>query len=61
MELPGIIMDPIGDIFGSVEGIAFGILSVIAIGGALERFTPSVLLIQCWPSSCASLQSQVYF
>ena len=35
MELPAIIMDPIGDIFGSVEGIAFGILAAIASAGAL--------------------------
>ena len=54
MELPGFIMDPIGDIFGSVEGIAFGILSVIAIGGALgtvysKRVAHSLLaLIMCF-------------
>ena len=53
MELPGFIMDPIGDIFGSVEGIAFGILSVIAIGGAgyrlLKRVAHSMLaLIMCF-------------
>ena len=54
MELPGIIMDPIGDIFGSVEGISFGILSVIAIGGALgtvyaKRVAHSMLaLIMCF-------------
>ena len=54
MELPAIIMDPIGDIFGSVEGIAFGILSVIAIAGALgtvysNRVALSMLaLIMCF-------------
>ena len=54
MELPAIIMDPIGDIFGSVEGIAFGILSVIAIAGALgtvysNRVAHSMLaLIMCF-------------
>ncbi|MBK39164.1 MAG: short chain dehydrogenase [Euryarchaeota archaeon] len=54
MELPGLIMDPIGDILASVEGIAFAIMSVIAIGGALgtvysKRVAHSMLaLIMCF-------------
>lgn len=35
MELPAIIMDPIGDLFASVESIAFVIFALIAIGGAI--------------------------
>ena len=54
MELPAFLMDPIGDIFGSIEGIAFGIMAVIAIAGALgtvysTRFAHSMLaLIMCF-------------
>ena len=54
MELPAFIMDPIGDIFGSIEGIAFGIMAIIAIGGALgtvysKRVAHSMLsLIMCF-------------
>ena len=35
MELPAFLMDPVGDILGSVEGIAFTILAALAIIGAL--------------------------
>ncbi len=35
MELPALIMDPIGDMLGSVEGISFLLLSIFAIGGAV--------------------------
>ncbi|MEE2811904.1 MAG: NADH-quinone oxidoreductase subunit J [Candidatus Thermoplasmatota archaeon] len=54
MELPGILMDPIGDIFSSIEGISFTILAIIAIGGALgtvysKRVAHSMLsLIMCF-------------
>ena len=54
MELPALLMDPIGDIFASVEGISFAILSAIAIGGALgtvysKRVAHSMLsLIMCF-------------
>ena len=54
MELPAIIMDPIGDIFSSVEGISFGILAIFAIAGALgtvysKRVAHSMLsLIMCF-------------
>ena len=59
MELPAFLMDPIGDIFGSVEGIAFGIMAIIAIGGALgtvyskprrpfDALTHHVLFCGCW-------------
>jgi NADH-quinone oxidoreductase subunit J len=54
MELPALIMDPIGDILGSVEGIAFTILAILAITGALgtvyaKRVAHSMLaLIMCF-------------
>ena len=54
LELPALLMDPIGDIFSSVEGISFAILATIAIGGALgtvysKRVAHSMLsLIMCF-------------
>ena len=41
MELPALIMDPIGDLFASVESIAFVIFALIAIAGAIGTIRAS--------------------